>query len=184
MLTRSCQRARGDFGDVQVGLRGIQVRSSLQQLLVDFGSFDLREQLAFLDMRANVEIPALEITTGSRIDRRVAECLRITGQDNFLRGGAFSRKDHGDGGNRGFLRSLRQPRFGRRARMDTGVNHESENGERGRRDKDCGSAPGSGAGAKSIRTRLHALQLRSFLVLELVVTFSSLDVIRSPLTHA
>src|SRR5260370_1405892 len=40
--------ARGDFGDVQVGLRGIQVRSSLQQLLVYFLGFDLRKPLSVL----------------------------------------------------------------------------------------------------------------------------------------
>src|SRR5258708_12468152 len=84
----------------------------------------------------------LEIAIGSRINRRVAESLRITGQDNFLSGGAFSRKDYGDGGNGGFLRSSRQPRFGHRARMGARVNHQSENGERGRRDKDCGSPAG------------------------------------------
>src|ERR1700733_973325 len=86
---------RGDLGNVQVGLRGIQLRLSLLQLLVDFGSFDLREQLAFLDMRADVEIPALEIATGSRINRSVAECLCVAGQYYFLSGGAFSRKNHG-----------------------------------------------------------------------------------------
>ena len=53
VLPTSC----GDLGDFQVGLRGIQVRSSLKQLLVDFWGFDLREQLAFLNVRADVEIP-------------------------------------------------------------------------------------------------------------------------------
>src|SRR4029077_1117200 len=37
--------SRGDLGNVQVGLRGVKIRSSLLQLLVDFGGFDLREQL-------------------------------------------------------------------------------------------------------------------------------------------
>ncbi len=127
---------RGDLGNVQVRLRGIQLRLSLLQLLVDFGSFDLREQLAFLNMRANIEIPALEITTGSRIDRCVAECLRIAGQDNFLRRGAFLRKDHGDGGNGRLFRSLFEPRFCCCARMDAGVNHQTESSKRGCRDKD------------------------------------------------
>src|SRR5258708_9591020 len=89
--------AGGDLGNVQVGLRGVQVRSSLQQLLVNFGSFDLRQQLAFLDMSANVEIPAVEIATGSRIDRRVTECLGVSGQNYFLCGGTFPRKNHGQG---------------------------------------------------------------------------------------
>ena len=104
----------------------MQVRSSLLQLLVDFGSFNLGEQLAFLHMRANVEIPALEITTGSRIDRCVAERLRVAGKDNFLGGSTFPRKDHGDGGNGCFFGSFLEPRFGCCSRMDAGVNQESE----------------------------------------------------------
>src|SRR5258708_29102809 len=55
--------ARGNLGDVQVGLRGIQVSASLQQLLVEFWGFDLRKQLAFLNERTNVALPMLEIST-------------------------------------------------------------------------------------------------------------------------
>ncbi len=128
----------GDLRNVQVGLRGIQVRSGLLQLLVDFGSFNLREQLALLDMRANVEIPALQIATGSRIDWRVTECLRVAGQNNFLGGGTLPRKDHRDGGNGRVFRSLLEPRFGCCSRMDAGVNQESKSNERSCRDKDCG----------------------------------------------
>src|SRR5713226_3825466 len=62
VLPTSC----GDLGDLQVGLRAIQVRSSLKQLLVDFRGFYFRKQLALLNVRANVEIPMLEITIGSR----------------------------------------------------------------------------------------------------------------------
>src|SRR5216683_3209277 len=139
-----------DFGNVQVSLRGIQLRLSLPQLLVDFGSFDLREQLAFLDMRANVEIPTLEITAGSCKERSVAECLRIAGQDNFLRGSAFLRTNHGDSGNSGFLCSFHQPRFGSHSRMDAGVNQESEGSEDGYRDQDCCLTSDSRARTKSI----------------------------------
>src|ERR1700739_2003875 len=92
VLPASC----GDLGNIQVGLRRIQVRSGLQQLLVDFRSFYLRKQLALLDMRANIEVPAPEIAAGSRIDWRIAECLRVAGQDYFLRGCALLRKDYVD----------------------------------------------------------------------------------------
>src|SRR5260370_10040995 len=121
----------------------------MQQLVVDFGSFDLREQLAFLDMGANVEIPALEIATGSRIDGRITECLGVSGQDYFLRGGTFARKNPGHGGNRGFFCSLFESRLGRCARMDAGVNQESKSSDRGG-DKDCDSATVSRASMKSV----------------------------------
>src|SRR6202030_164444 len=138
------------------------VRSSLLELSVDFGGFDLREQLSSLDMRANVKIPALEITTGSRIDRCIAECLRIAGQDDFLCWGSFLRKNHGHGWNRGLFGSLFESRFGCYSRMDAGVNHESESSEHGRGEKDCGSALGYQARVKPIGIRLHGLRFDHF----------------------
>src|SRR5260370_40629216 len=108
-------------------------------------------------MRANVEIPALEIAAGSRVDRRVTKCLSVAGQDNFLCGGTFFRKDHGHGWNGSFFRSLLQTRFGCRSRMNAGVNQESKSSERGCPDKDCGSVAEAGASVKSIGSRVHWL---------------------------
>src|SRR5882672_1421606 len=139
-----------DFGNVQVGLRGIQLRLGLPQLLVHFGSFDLREQLTFLDMRANVEIPAPEITAGSCKERSVAECLRIARQDNFLCRGPFLRTNHGDSGNSSFLCSFHQPRFGCYSRTYAGVNQESECSEDAYRDQDCCLTSDSRTRAESI----------------------------------
>src|SRR5258708_36499110 len=99
----------------------------------------------------------LEIAIGSRINRRVAESLRITGQGNFLSGGAFSRKDYGDGGNGGVLRSWRQPRFRPPARMDARVKPASEDGAGGRRPKAFGSAAGVPAGSGPACGRLPPL---------------------------
>src|SRR5260370_6207665 len=134
------------------------------QLLLDFGSFYLREQLAPLDMRANVEIPTLKVATGSRIDRRIAECLGIARQDDLLCGSAFPRKNHSDRGNGGFFGSLFESRFGCSSRMDAGVNQERKCSERGCSDKDCGSAPGSGERMRTLRIRLHGLLFDRFWV--------------------
>src|SRR2546422_335392 len=94
-------------------------------------------------MRADVEIPPFEIATGSSIDRCVAEWLRIAGQHDFWGGSALLRKDHRDGGNGGFFRSLFESRFGCRSRMDTGVKQESEGRQRSRHKNKCGSTIGS-----------------------------------------
>src|SRR5260370_27212302 len=58
---------------------------------------------AFSHAPIYVEIPMFEVAIGSRIDRCVAECPRITRQDNFLCGGAFAGKDYRDCGYRGLL---------------------------------------------------------------------------------
>src|SRR5258705_732281 len=54
--------------------------------------------LAVLDMRTDVDRPALEIATGTRIDRGAGERLRIARQNDFFSGCARCRIDHIDDG--------------------------------------------------------------------------------------
>ena len=95
-----------DFGDVQISLGGIQVCSGLLKLLVEFRRFDLREQLPFLNMRPNIEIPTFEIATGSRVNGGVAKRLRVARQDDLLQRRAFLRRHNGNGGDSRFFCSL------------------------------------------------------------------------------
>ena len=62
------------FGCGEVGL-------GLRELLVDFGRFNVGQQLALADVRANIEIPLLQIAVGAGIDGRIGVCLKVAGQD-------------------------------------------------------------------------------------------------------
>ena len=50
----------------------------LAQLLIHFRGFDLAQELTGLDLGADVHQPALQVTTGARVDRRLVVGLHVT----------------------------------------------------------------------------------------------------------
>ncbi len=74
----------GHLRESQVRFGGLQIGLRLLKLLVGFGSFDLGEQVAFVDVRADIGIPLLQIAVGARIDRRVDQRLRVSRQHQLL----------------------------------------------------------------------------------------------------
>ena len=83
-----------DHRQVQIRLGGREIRARLAQLLIDLRCFYLGQQLAFPDMRADIEAPSLEITAGARVDRRIGECLGVARQCDFLIGSTGLRMNH------------------------------------------------------------------------------------------
>ena len=81
-LSRSCRETESDLdqvlvargrqsGQAEIGLRRHQVGAGLGKLLVNFRRIDLGKDFALLDVAADVLVPLLEVTVGSRIDRRL-----------------------------------------------------------------------------------------------------------------
>ena len=77
---------RGDFSEAEIGLRSGQIGARLLQLLIDFRSVNLSEQLSGLDARADIRAPALEVAVRPRIDRRVDVRLHVAGENDLLLG--------------------------------------------------------------------------------------------------
>ncbi len=61
---------RSNSGKIGVGLGGVQIRSRLRKLLIDFGRVNIREQLALWHARSDIVVPLLQIAVGARIDGR------------------------------------------------------------------------------------------------------------------
>src|SRR5882724_7389002 len=101
-----------DFGNVVVGLRGFEVRASLLELLVDFGRFNFGQELAFFYGRADVEIPALEVTVGTGVDGRVDEGDGVAREGDLLGRGVGDRVDYVDDWDGGFVGGTRYVGFG------------------------------------------------------------------------
>ena len=74
----------GDFGQLQVGLRGGQLGFGLIKLLIDLRRFDLGQQLSGFHARADIGVPFLQITAGARVHRRIDERLNVAGQRDFF----------------------------------------------------------------------------------------------------
>ena len=73
--------------------------SRLHQLLVDFRRVDIRQQVALPYMRANVFVPAKQISIGAGVDRRLDIRLQGARQNEFLVGLFLRRMDNGNRGN-------------------------------------------------------------------------------------
>ena len=83
-FNRLRMRVGGDLREIEIGLGGFQIGLRLLQLMIGFGRFDFGEELAGLHVRADVDIPFLQIAGGARVDGRIGERLRVAGQDDFL----------------------------------------------------------------------------------------------------
>ena len=59
----------GNGSELKICLRGEQVAPSLLKLLVNFRSLDKSEQLAFFDVRPNIEIPFPQVAIGTSVNR-------------------------------------------------------------------------------------------------------------------
>ena len=57
-----------------------QRRAPLRQLLIDFGRFDLCQQLIGLHLIAQIDEPARDVAAGARVDHRLFERLNAGGQ--------------------------------------------------------------------------------------------------------
>ena len=80
--------------------------SERAKLCVEIGRFNLGQHIAFLDVRAVVEIPLLQIAVDAGIDRRLVPGLHGAGQHEMLGGGAGARRDDSDCRDGLFLRPL------------------------------------------------------------------------------
>ena len=96
----------GDPGEIRVGLCGIEFGARLRQLLIHFGSVDVRQQLALPDAAADVVIPLFQIAVGARIDGRFDIGLHGAGEDEVLLRRFHRGMNHGHGGNRQRFRFL------------------------------------------------------------------------------
>ena len=74
----------GHAGKVRIGLHALQFGARLVQLLVDFGRLDLGQEIAFAHVRANVEVPLLQVAVGARVDGRIGKCLYIAGKREIV----------------------------------------------------------------------------------------------------
>jgi hypothetical protein len=97
----------------ELGLGGIK-------LGVEIGGVDVREQLAFLDVCAEIEMPGLEVTVHARVNRRLIPGLDVAGQGDLLSGNALLRGNGRDDGHRQFPRPLRHLALLVPARRDAG----------------------------------------------------------------
>src|SRR6202035_5101923 len=125
--------------DVVIGLSGYEVGTSLQQLLVDFRSFDFGEELAFFDARADVEVPALQVAVGARVNWSVNEGYGVAGQRDFLGRSVGDGMHDGDSGDGGVVRGAHDVCF----RIHPGADAE-EDDERNDGDRAGGNPPGDG----------------------------------------
>ena len=69
-----------DFRELRIGLSHVEVRARLHELLVEIGRVDLGEQLARLDLAADVVLPALQVAGHTRIDGGSDKCLQTAGE--------------------------------------------------------------------------------------------------------
>ena len=78
----------GDERYGQIGLRGCEIRMRLLPLLVHFRCLDVRQQVAFVDLGADVGAPALQISAGSGVNRRFDVSLDDAREHQFVSGPA------------------------------------------------------------------------------------------------
>ena len=73
----------GGVGEIEVGLRALEVGLGDLELLVDLGGFDGGHELALSDVGADVEVPLLEVAAGAGVDGRVGEGLGVAGESDL-----------------------------------------------------------------------------------------------------
>ena len=109
-----------------------QIRLSLHQLLIKFRRLDLGEKIPRMNSSADIGVPALQVAGGVRIDWRVRESLRVSGQRDLFRGGAGFWRNHIDRGNRRRFGGDDQLSFGSVSRVNSRVNGQGERCARAR----------------------------------------------------
>src|SRR5262249_46213953 len=78
---------RGYLCQLEISLRCPKLALCLLQLLIKFGRFDLGQKLSLFRVCTDIQIPLLQIPTGTRIDRRLGERFGGARQCDFLRAG-------------------------------------------------------------------------------------------------
>ena len=98
----------GDFGEMGVGFRSVEIGAGLGELLIHFRCVDVREQSALLDAAADVVIPLLQIPAGARVNGGFHIGLQGSGEDKVFLRRFRGRMNDGDRGNRKGFRFLGQ----------------------------------------------------------------------------
>ena len=142
----------GHAGKVGVGLHALQFGTRLAQLLIDFGRFDHGEQVAFVYVCADIEVPILQVAVGARVDGRIRECLDVAGEREVAGLDSLLRMDHSDRRNGRFVGCDGQPFF------TGGTNVESVHDRQQK--SNCND---DGESAKAARVLSRGLGVRTYL---------------------
>jgi hypothetical protein len=86
----------GHAGKVRIGLHALQLGTRLVQLLVDLGRFDLGQKVALVHVRADVEVPLLQVAVGARVDGRIGKRLYVAGKREIVGLRSLHRMHHID----------------------------------------------------------------------------------------
>ncbi len=138
-LDERCRAVIGHLGEFGICLRLLhrclvlrELSFGLVELLVDLRRVDLRQQVAFPNVSANIEVPGLEIAAGPRGDRRIRECLGVARQHDFLIRGTDLRMNDRDARNGGFQGRASEFLFGIDAIDDVCVDDSTHGNDRRR----------------------------------------------------